>query len=44
MERYDILHSFEHFWRVHVEAWHSHLERLGISKKDLAEADAARPA
>lgn len=30
MEQYDIRHSFEHFWKVHVEAWHEHLATLGI--------------
>jgi glycosyltransferase involved in cell wall biosynthesis len=30
MQRYDILHSFEHFWEVHVQAWHEHLKTIGI--------------
>lgn len=33
MEKYDIRHSFEHFWSVHVDAWHAHLRTLGIEKK-----------
>ena len=33
MEKYDIRHSFEHFWQVHVEAWHEHLERIGFERK-----------
>ncbi len=33
MEQYDIAHSFEHFWKVHTEAWHEHLATLGITPK-----------
>jgi len=30
MQKYALVHSFEHFWQVHVDAWHEHLSRLGI--------------
>ena len=30
MQPFDIRHSFEHFWKVHTEAWHEHLATLGI--------------
>jgi hypothetical protein len=33
MQKFDIRHSFEHFWEVHVEAWHAHLKTLGIEKR-----------
>jgi len=34
MEKFDILHSFENFWDVHLDAWHSHLSTIGITRKD----------
>ncbi|MBL0928353.1 MAG: glycosyltransferase [Phycisphaerales bacterium] len=33
MEKYDLRHSFEHFWEVHTQAWHRHLATLGIRPK-----------
>jgi len=30
MLKFDISHSFENFWQVHVDAWHEHLASLGI--------------
>jgi len=37
MKPFDISLSFEHFWKVHVEAWHEHLETLGISPRSSAQ-------
>lgn len=34
MRGFDIVHSFEHFWQVHTEAWHEHLATIGISRRD----------
>ena len=34
MKGYDIAHSFEDFWQVHVQAWHDHLATLGITPRD----------
>jgi len=31
LQKYSITNSFEHFWQVHVEAWHEHLATLGIT-------------
>jgi len=31
IQQFSLANSFEHFWQVHTEAWHSHLETLGIS-------------
>ncbi|MEM7755298.1 MAG: glycosyltransferase, partial [Planctomycetota bacterium] len=28
MQKYSLVHSFEHFWEVHTDAWHDHLGRL----------------
>jgi len=33
MQAYSLTHSFEHFWQVHVEAWHRHLALRGIRPK-----------
>ncbi|MEO0511607.1 MAG: glycosyltransferase [Planctomycetota bacterium] len=30
MQSLNLRASFEHFWQVHVEAWHKHLHELGI--------------
>jgi glycosyltransferase involved in cell wall biosynthesis len=30
--------SFEHFWRVHREAWHAHLARSGLTPETLGRA------
>ena len=40
-QRYSIRGSFEHFWKVHVEAWHDHLETLGISPETAGRAGGA---
>ncbi len=34
MKGFDIAHSFENFWAVHVKAWHDHLATLGITPRD----------
>ena len=41
MRRYDIAHSFEHFWEVHVDAWRRHLKTLGIEPKPGQEPSRA---
>ncbi|MDX2114966.1 MAG: glycosyltransferase [Planctomycetota bacterium] len=41
MRPFDIRHSFEHFWKVHVEAWHEHLGTLGIHPKSEAQGISA---
>ncbi len=38
MQRYSLEHSFEHFWDVHVRAWHDHLNRLGITPETAGKA------
>jgi glycosyltransferase involved in cell wall biosynthesis len=30
-QNYSIRGSFDHFWKVHTEAWHDHLATIGIS-------------
>ena len=37
MSRFDIAHSFEHFWDVHTQAWREHLARPGITPRDAAD-------
>jgi hypothetical protein len=45
MKPYDILHSFEHFWEVHTQAWHEHLATLGITPKSAGQrSETLRPA
>ena len=43
MQRYGLEHSFEHFWDVHVSAWHEHLGRLGITPETAGVALDASP-
>ena len=38
MQRYSLVHSFEHFWDVHVQAWHEHLHRMGITPETAGVA------
>lgn len=39
MRKFDIRHSFEHFWEVHVDAWHAHLRTKGITRKSPQEIE-----
>ncbi|GJM18128.1 MAG: glycosyl transferase [Phycisphaeraceae bacterium] len=34
MQGFSLVHSFEHFWQVHTEAWHEHLRRQGIERAE----------
>jgi hypothetical protein len=50
MGKYTLSASFEHFWQVHVEAWHSHLhargitpDTAGIASSDDPDHDAGAP-
>jgi glycosyltransferase involved in cell wall biosynthesis len=43
MQTYSIRHSFEHFWDVHVHAWHEHLAKQGISPKGPEQIHRTRP-
>ena len=43
MQRYSLEHSFEHFWDVHVRAWHEHLNRLGITPETAGVAVPSGP-
>jgi glycosyltransferase involved in cell wall biosynthesis len=42
MQRYGLEHSFEHFWDVHVQAWHDHLNRAGITPETAGVATRAQ--
>lgn len=37
MKQYDIANSFEHFWKVHAQAWREHLARHGINRREAPE-------
>ncbi|MEO0483141.1 MAG: glycosyltransferase [Planctomycetota bacterium] len=41
LQKYSITNSFEHFWQVHVEAWHEHLATLGITPDPEGPGDPA---
>ncbi|MEL7473833.1 MAG: glycosyltransferase [Planctomycetota bacterium] len=41
LQKYSIRNSFEHFWQVHVEAWHEHLATLGITPDSDGPAEPA---
>jgi glycosyltransferase involved in cell wall biosynthesis len=43
MQTYSIRHSFEHFWDVHVHAWHEHLAKQGITPKGPEQVHRTRP-
>lgn len=43
MQRFSLVHSFEHFWQVHTQAWHDHLAGLGITPETAGIAGAQRP-
>ncbi len=43
MQRFSLVHSFEHFWQVHTKAWHDHLAKLGITRETAGIAGAQRP-
>jgi glycosyltransferase involved in cell wall biosynthesis len=43
MQRFSLVHSFEHFWEVHTKAWHDHLGRLGITRASAGIAGGGRP-
>jgi glycosyltransferase involved in cell wall biosynthesis len=44
MQKFALVHSFEHFWEVHVDAWHDHLRRLGVVPiPGVQSADPAEP-
>ncbi len=43
MQTYSIRHSFEHFWDVHVAAWHEHLARRGIKPNSAEQIHQTRP-
>ncbi|MAY75669.1 MAG: hypothetical protein CMJ31_13320 [Phycisphaerae bacterium] len=42
MQPYSLEHSFEHFWEVHVEAWHEHLSQLGVTRSEGHVAETIR--
>ena len=33
MQQYGLEHSFEHFWQVHTDAWHTFLAEMGITRE-----------
>ena len=33
MRQYGLEHSFEHFWQVHTDAWHTFLAGMGITRQ-----------
>jgi hypothetical protein len=39
MEQFSLKHSFEHFYKVHTEAWHEHLGRKGITPETAGAVD-----
>lgn len=41
MQRYSLAHSFEHFWDVHLDAWHDHLHRIGVTPETAGKAGPA---
>ena len=41
MQTYSLANSFEHFWQVHVDAWHDHLREQGITMKTAGMAQPA---
>ncbi|MEN0021062.1 MAG: glycosyltransferase, partial [Planctomycetota bacterium] len=43
MQTYSIRNSFEHFWDVHVQAWHEHLVARGIEPKGPEQVHRTRP-
>ncbi len=43
MQTYSIRHSFEHFWDVHIEAWHEHLARRGVTPNSPEQVYTPRP-
>ncbi len=43
MQTYSIRHSFEHFWDVHVQAWHEHLARRGVTPNGPEQVYHTRP-
>lgn len=43
MQTYSIRNSFEHFWDVHVQAWHEHLAARGIEPKGPQQVHRTRP-
>ena len=43
MQTYSIRHSFEHFWDVHIEAWHEHLARRGVQPNSPEQVYRSRP-
>ena len=41
MDQFSLANSFDHFWRVHTEAWHDHLKSLGIDPSTAGSIDGA---
>ncbi|MFG0306653.1 MAG: glycosyltransferase [Phycisphaerales bacterium JB040] len=38
IQQFSLANSFEHFWQVHTEAWHTHLATLGITPETQGHA------